>query len=155
MKANSLRALGIARAPCRPEVAQELLLSFVAAFVVPSYRDRARNLVQKPGRKSWTQVSLLLLRKLDTATCRNCEDESRPSAWPARFDQAGMYLAGFSEGFEMSIREASQLALYNIEDAVFSIVPGRLAVVMHHEWGVWLCETPNSRWESDRAAPGR
>ncbi len=155
MNVDSLQALGIERRPCSPEVVQEQLLSFVEAFVMPSFRVRARNLVQRPGRKDWTQVSSLLRERLDPAACKTCDDQSRPGDWPAKFDQAGVYLASFRDGFEMSLSEASQLSLYNIEDAVFTIMPGRLAAFMHHEWGVWFCETPNPRLPTDRASPGR
>lgn len=106
-------------------------------------------------RGSWIRVSRLIEKRLDPDRCRQWDDHSRPGDWPPKYNEPGIYLANLGLGLRMSIAEASELSVARCEDAIFSIVPGRLAVLMNHDWGVWYCEMPNKPMLSDRPSAGR
>lgn len=143
-RVDPLVALGIAREEQDAEVLSAHLTEFVDAFVVCDSRTRVHNLMKrarhgKVGRR-WFEVLGLIESRLDREVCRPWDEQSRPDTWPAAVAKRGLYIAEPHVALEMTLDEASRLWIHETTDAVFSIVPGRLAVFLNHEWGVFYCE---------------
>ena len=122
------------------KIAPGMIVAFahlIDAFVLAEYRDRVRAMVR---RGSWLKVSTLIEQRMDPRRCRLCDEQSRPDEWPRAVAEMGVYMADVRVGLTMSVADASSLSIRTCSDAVLSIVPGRLAVFLNHEWGVWYCE---------------
>lgn len=137
MRCDALDRLGIARIACEPAEAGAHVAAFIAAFVAVDARERATALWRRDG---WgPRLSKLLFRRLDPRWCALDDRQSRPSHWPASFLRQGVYVDRGGDGLRMSLENASSASLARCRDALFSVEPGRLAVLFHHEWGVVWC----------------
>lgn len=140
---DRLKAAGIPRVECAAAVMQQHLSAFVDAFVVESSRVRVRNLLRRDG---WgAAASGHVEARLDPRVCTWDIAQSRPMAWDPRFRGVGVYIADTEVGLAMTLEQASAASLATCADAIFSLVPGVLAVFLNHEWGVCYCSTPVRR----------
>jgi hypothetical protein len=137
---DRLKASGIPKVECAAEVTQRHLSAFIDAFVVESSRVRVRNLLRRNG---WHATSDHIEARLDPRVCKWDTHQSRPSVWDPRFQGAGVYVTDTKVGLAMTLEQASAASVATCSDAIFSLVPGILAVFLNHEWGVCYCSAPN------------
>lgn len=101
---------------------------FVTAFVTPPKRERWQWLLTDRPRRVGRD-SHKLHSDLDRRTCRPVRD------LPAEVQGQGLFY-----------RFADAMLLVNaVGDALYSLVPGELAVHLFHEGEIWLCEAKVSR----------
>lgn len=137
---DRLKSAGIPRVECAPELTAQHLAAFVDAFVIESLRDRARTLLRRDG---WTaKTSGWIEEHLEPRLCKWVDEQSRPRTWDERFCGEGVFLNDTEVGLSMTLEQASTASLATCSDAIFSIVPGSLAVFFNHEWGVCYCSVP-------------
>lgn len=137
MRRDALDTLGIARIACEPAEVAAHIAAFVATFVAVDSRERAAAIWRRDG---WgPRLSTLLFRRLDPRWCALDDRQSRPSRWPTPFVRQGVYVDRGGDGLRMSLEHASAASLARCRDALFSVEPGRLAALFHHEWGVVWC----------------
>ena len=104
--------------------------AFVTAFVTPAKRHRWHYLVtQRPSRIR--RSSSKLHSDLDRRTCRSV------GVVPAGTRGDGVFYAFDLDPRIVSVDTAAVLAS---GDAIFSLVPGELALYFFHESEVWLCQ---------------
>lgn len=138
---DRMKAAGIPRVECAAEVTRQHLSAFVDAFVVESSRVRVRNLLRRNGWRAATSGEVEA--RLDPRVCRWDTRQSRPSVWDPRFQGDGVYLTDTEIGLAMTLEQASAASIATCRDAIFSLVPGVLAVFLNHEWGVCYCSAPD------------
>ena len=118
--------------PCARNIADEHLLSFVDAFVEQPRRTRWKQLMKKRGQKLF-EISHKLEAVLDHSSCRRIDDVH------ACFREAeGVFYEFSDEPRWVSLDIA--VALGTDRDAVFSITPGKRAILFSHEGRFWLCQ---------------
>jgi hypothetical protein len=105
---------------------------FVAAFVVPAKRERWAELLARRPRKI-RKSSHKLHSDLDRRVCQPVTE------LPASVRGAGLFY-GFFDAPRMVPAECAAVAAGG-GDAIFSLVPGKLAVYYFHEDEVWLCRS--------------
>jgi hypothetical protein len=104
--------------------------NFAAAFVAPAKRERwAELLARRPRRVH--QNSHKLHSDLDRRTCRSVAE------LPAVVCGGGLFYAFADVPRVVPVERAALVA--DGLDAVYSLVPGKLAVYFFHEGEVWLC----------------
>ena len=103
---------------------------FVAAFVSPAKRERWVELLARRPRRVH-ENSHRLLGDLDRRVCRRVPD------LPAVVRGAGLFY-GFSDPPRV-VPAGSAVLVAGGGDAIFSVVPGELAVYFFHEGELWLC----------------
>lgn len=105
---------------------------FVAAFITSAKKERWLELLTKRPRRIGRQ-SHKMHSDLDRRVCQNV-------GWavPANLAGEGLYyaFAGAPQVAPVELLRELQLG-----DAVFSLVPGKLAVYFFHEGEVWLCRS--------------
>jgi hypothetical protein len=105
---------------------------FVAAFVVPAKRERwAELLARRPRRIG--RHSHKLHSDLDRRTCRQVAE------LPAAVRGDGLFYGFFDAPRVVPATSAAVAA--GASDAIFSLVPGKLAVFFFHEGEMWLCQS--------------
>ena len=121
----------LANSPVVPEsVWLEHASKFVTAFVVPEKRERwAEVLSNRPRRL--TRDSHKLHSALDRRTCY-CVGEVAPDL------QGEGVFYGFCDVPQLVPATLAAVAAGNC-DALFSLIPGELALYFFHEGEVWLC----------------
>ena len=140
-RVDPMKSLGIVRSECDAMTFQAHLDGFVGMFVSTELQGRVHALMK---RGPWYRVSQKIEKNLNPKRCRHWEEHSRPDAWPLQFAKNGVYIADLRIGLSMSVADASALSSKTCNDGIFSIVPGRLAVFLNHDWGVWFCNAPDS-----------
>ncbi len=120
-----------------PLAAEELWLQhaarFAAVFVAPAKRERWSRLLARRPRRIFGD-SHKLHTDLDRRTCRLVAD------LPAGICGDGLFY-GFSDAPRVVPAALAAVAAGG-GDAIFSLVPGELAVYFFHEGEVWLCQSP-------------
>jgi hypothetical protein len=106
---------------------------FAAAFVVPAKRERWHWLLTTRPRRVGRD-SAKLHADLDRRTCRRVEGV------PATVRGGGVFY-GFGDAPRVVPAGQAWLAA-GPGDAIFSVVPGGLALYFFHEGEVWLCQSP-------------
>ena len=110
---------------------------FVTAFVVPARRDRWRwLLLERPRRIG--RDSHKLHSDLDPRFC-----QSEGVLPPEVLTGEGLYYP-FADLPRVVPASSIDLAVGN-GDAIFSLVPGKLAVYFFHEGEIWLCRAQSQR----------
>jgi len=105
---------------------------FAAAFVAPAKRERWRELLTRLPRRIGAN-SHKLHSDLDRRVCRLVAE------LPAAVRGDGLFYA-FADRPRV-VPAADALLVAGGGDAIFSLVPGELAVYFFHEGEVWLCRT--------------
>jgi len=141
-RVDALKALGIERVEVDRASQLAHLEGFIESFVLPEYRDRISGKVR---RSMWVYASPEIEKRLDSRRCRFWEEHSRPESYPPEYLARGIYIASAESGLEMSIADASRLSVSRSQNAIFSIIAGKLAIFLNHEWGVWYCKAPSKR----------
>lgn len=105
---------------------------FAAAFVTPAKRERwAEMLSRRPRRVG--RDSHKLHSDLDRRCCRVVAE------LPAAIRGSGLFYGFFDAPRVVPVESAAVVA--GGGDAIFSLVPGKLAVYFFHEGEVWLCQS--------------
>jgi hypothetical protein len=104
---------------------------FAVAFVVPARRERWRELLARRPRRIG-EDSHKLHSDLDRRVCRPAP------ALPATVRGDGLFYGFFDS--PRVVPAAQVAAAAGGGDAIFSLVPGELAVYFFHEGEVWLCQ---------------
>ncbi|MCB9877704.1 MAG: hypothetical protein H6835_08905 [Planctomycetes bacterium] len=139
---DDLTRLGIALAPVEQSTTELHLHSFVDRFLVEPTRVRVRNVIRRQGWRAAASRGLVLPR-LDTQLCVLDERHSRPDEFPPQYRRAGVYIDDEALGLSMTLEQASRLSQKRGVVGLYSIEPGRLAVLFNNEWGVWYCCAPD------------
>jgi hypothetical protein len=105
---------------------------FAAVFITPAKRERwAEMLARRPRRIG--RDSHKLHADLDRRTCRPV------SELPAAVRGTGLFYGFFDTPRVVAAADAAVAA--GGGDAIFSLIPGELAVFFFHEGEVWLCQS--------------
>jgi pyruvate/2-oxoglutarate dehydrogenase complex dihydrolipoamide dehydrogenase (E3) component len=105
---------------------------FATAFVVPAKRERwAEMLARRPRRIG--QDSHKLHSDLDRRTCR------RVVELPTLVHGDGLFYEFYDK--PRVVPAANAIVAAGGNDAIFSLIPGKLAVYFFHEDELWLCQT--------------
>jgi hypothetical protein len=107
-------------------------LGFAAAFVSPAKRERWAGLLARRPRRI-IHESHKLHADLDRRACRRVSD------WPTGLGGDGVFYEFFDH--PRVVPSALAEAAAGAGDAIFSLVPGELAVYFFHEGEIWLCES--------------
>lgn len=140
---DDLTSLGIERVECEREVVNLHVDGFIDAFIVAESRTRVRKAMRRVGWRGAANQHLLVER-LDRRLCVLDEDQSRPAQWPAEYLAPGVYVDDVRDGLRLGVADAAALAQVRGVAGLFSVVPGRLAILFNFEWGVWYCRRPAS-----------
>lgn len=117
--------------PAAEENWQRHAFGFVSSFIVPAKRDRWLDLLTRRP-KQIRRNSHKLHSALDRRFCR-CEAEAVVIDWKGE----GLFYDFFDVPRVVPANVAEIVA--NGTDAIFSLIPGELAVYFFHESEVWLC----------------
>jgi hypothetical protein len=108
------------------------VVGFVTAFVIPAKRQRwSEMLTRRPRRIG--RDSHKLHSALDRRCCRVVTE------LPVAVRGEGLFY-GFFDAPRVLLAEHAAVAA-GCGDAIFSLVPGKLAVYFFHEGEVWLCQS--------------
>jgi hypothetical protein len=106
--------------------------AFAAAFVAPARRERWKELLTRRPRRIDVN-SQKLYSALDRRVCHPVSD------LPPAVRGEGLYYGFFGSPRVVPASKVAAAALGG--DAIFSLVPGELAVYFFHEGEVWLCQS--------------
>jgi hypothetical protein len=127
--------------PCADADREAHLRAFVASFILKPRRDRCSHiLIESPSKA--TRELHHIDRWLDPVVSSELEGSAGfPSRLASTLGSArGVYFDGSLPSSLLTPAEAATLATRNASDAILSIVPGKRALVFHHEGSVFLCE---------------
>src|SRR5437868_5244866 len=112
------------------------LMSFVDAFVIGAKKDRWKELLTRRG-KNIGRNSSKLMAALDDRFCLRVEQTDYLNA-----TSLGVFYEFRDEPRILTNRELDQhfLNFGGFRDAIFSIIPGRLAYHFFHEGWCWRCQ---------------
>jgi hypothetical protein len=110
---------------------EQHLSAFAEAFVAPARRERWKYLLVRRSKGAFRDSSKLM-DHLDTRFCVQVD-----GAFGVPEDTQGAFYDFHDEPRLMSLREAIQAGQDN--DALFSAIPGKLAIHWSHEGWSWLC----------------
>ena len=109
----------------------EHLTGFASAFVIASKRERWLELLSRRGKNTFRN-SAKLMDALDSRYCLRVDGK-----WELDANSLGVFYDFFSEPSVTTLTQAT--AVGHDQDAIFSIVPGKLAIHFSHEGWSWLC----------------
>ncbi len=107
------------------------LAAFVDAFVVAIRRERWKDLLLLRRNRAFRDSSKLM-DHLDTRFCRRVD-----GAFGLARDVRGVFYDFSEEPHWTSLQEARERGEHH--DAIFSVVPGKVAIHWSHEGWSWLC----------------
>jgi hypothetical protein len=117
----------------------EHLRGFAEAFIDPKYSNRWVHILLERPKKSSMELAKFE-RQLNSKCCAILKSKDLDSLVETVTDKSGCFFDGVSDPQLISLREARARALLEVQDAIFSISPGREAVFFFHEgWG-WYCK---------------
>ena len=115
------------------------LRGFAEAFIDPKYSNRWVHILLERPKKSSVELAKFE-RQLSSKCCAILESKDLDRLAETVADRSGCFFNGVSDPQLMPFREARARALLEVQDAIFSILPGREAVFFFHEgWG-WHCK---------------
>jgi hypothetical protein len=125
--------------PCTDGDREAHLRAFVNSFIIKPRRDRCIHIFIESSEKARRELHQID-RWLDPKVSRELEGSAR---FPRPLQKAlgsarGVYFDGSCPSHLLTPAEAATLA--TDRDAILSIVPGKRALVFHHEGSVYLCE---------------
>jgi hypothetical protein len=107
------------------------LAAFIESFVIPPRRERLQYVISHRGKNARREGSALL-SQLDERFCKQVD-----GAFGLEAESLGVFYNFRHEPQTMSLAAATAAA--EGEDAIFSVVPGKLAIHWSHEGWSWLC----------------
>ncbi len=107
------------------------LAAFAEAFVLSIRRQRWKDLLSRRTKAAFRERSKLM-DHLDPRFCKRVD-----GAFGLKSDLEGVFYDFYAEPRCICLREAQQLGEYH--DAIFSAVPGKIAIHWSHEGWSWLC----------------
>ena len=115
------------------------LEAFANAFVDKKYSDRWKHiLIQKPNKAKTELVKFE--RQLNNSRCTLIENPDINLVKTINASTLGVYFDGLENPQIISLESAINQATFNCTDALFSITPGELAILLFHEGWSWLCK---------------
>lgn len=129
--------------PCADTDREVHLRAFVKSFIIEPRRDRCIHIFIESLQKAVRELHQID-RWLDLEVSRKLEGSA---SFPRSLQNAlgsarGVYFDGSSPCHLLTPAEAATLATEHSSDAILSLVPGKRALVFHHEGHVYLCEHP-------------
>ena len=129
--------LRIEAVPSDPDTARQHLEAFVRAFVRSDSRARAEHILFRLAPRQ--SHRLKDLGKLLDERHTSPPQELR---LPAFLPTIGVYYAGGSDAWRLSLADAELASTYLGHDAIWSAVEGSYAAFLHHEGLRWICYRP-------------
>lgn len=125
--------------PCPTELYERHILSFVDSFIDPKKKDRYRSLLapSKPPSKSFQ--TYLPLDKRFTSTLKG-QDAFPQNIRNQLGGQEGVYYEVGDGAWLLTVQQACSLHNRTSPDAIFSLIPGQLAINFTHHGDVILCK---------------
>ncbi|AZP12548.1 hypothetical protein EJN92_11350 [Undibacterium parvum] len=122
---------------CSLEVQETHLIAFARAFILGDRAERWLHMTVENPKKA--RVALAKLP--ESLNPQFCKRISGADAWPESLtdrlgSDRGVYFNGKGAARRTIIAQAAAIR----NDAVFSLVPGKLAVCFFHEGWTWICE---------------
>ncbi|EDN68627.1 hypothetical protein BGP_0279 [Beggiatoa sp. PS] len=117
---------------CDEIVLKEHLEKFVNRFIFPERQEKWKHLFLKNRKRSYKNSSKLE-EHLIGPFCFLAKQEELP----INIETRGVYYSFGDSSVFMCLNEA--LILGDYRDAIFSIIPGELALYFSHEGRIWLC----------------
>jgi hypothetical protein len=120
------------------ENADQHLGGFIDVFIAQNYRDRWRQrLANSVGR---SDVLDTFERHLVESRCDLVEQHLvAGKLGESERERTGLFVDSSGQRLWITFADACEIASNTIDDSLFSIVPGALAVVFHHEGHCYLC----------------
>jgi hypothetical protein len=117
------------------------LQAFVSSFIVKSRRDRCLHILLESPSKARRELHHID-RWLDPNLSRELDGSSGfPGPLEATLgSNVGVYFDDSLRSHLLTPAEAATLATVHAADGILSLVPGKRALVFHHEGAVYLCE---------------
>ena len=111
------------------------LRGFAEAFIDPRYSNRWVHILLERPKKSSVELAKFE-RHLNSKCCAILESKDLDCLAKTVPDKPGCFFDGLSDPQLITFREARAPTLLEVQDAIFSILPGREAVFLFHEgWG--------------------
>ena len=110
------------------------LSSFVHSFVLNSRRERWLDLLMNQKDKA-AQVKSKLVNALDERYCRRVKTINGVDP-----GTMGVFFDFYSSPSVVPLSDA--MTKGDCRDAIFSVLPGKLAIVFFHEGELWFCAKP-------------
>jgi hypothetical protein len=125
--------------PCTKSELRMHLAEFGRAFIARNHLDRWTHVTQERPAKAKDELGKFILAIDEKFQETLYGSDGFPNALAKRFSgEPGVYFDGIEEPCKVTAVEASTLAVERTADALFSIVPGRLAIFFFHEGDVIL-----------------
>ena len=127
--------------PCSLTELQLHLVEFGKTFINSNRLERWKHVTQVKPEKAKDELAKLISES-ETKYRQTLNGSSAfPNALKKRFgNNLGVYFDGVKDACKVSALEASTLAAESYGDALFSLVPGKLAIFFFHDGDVILFE---------------
>lgn len=127
--------------PCSAAELKMHLAEFGHAFVSRDRRERWTHITQERPEKAKDEIGKLIWETNEQLHEPLFGSNGFPNALKKRFgNKMGVYFNGIDEPCKVTAVEASSLAASYPVDALFSIMPGKLAIFFFHEGDVIVFE---------------
>jgi len=117
---------------CDETILNQHLEKFVSSFVFPNRQEKWKHLFLKNRKRSYKNSS-----KLESHLTRQFCFLLKSEELHINIETRGVYYNFRDSSFSISLKDA--LILGDYQDAIFSIIPGELALYFSHEGRIWLC----------------
>jgi hypothetical protein len=118
---------------CDETILNQHLEKFVTSFIFPNRREKWKHLFLKNGKRSYKNSS-----KLESHLTRQFCFLLKKEELDINIETKGVFYDFRYSSFFISLKDA--LILGDYQDAIFSIIPGELALYFSHEGRIWLCQ---------------
>lgn len=139
-KPEKFKPVDVRPKPCSDSERDHHLRAFIATFVEPDRRRLARHILLESPQKAHGELGKMLEHWVrQDLTTELLGSSSFPTALERRFRSArGIYIDASLQAASVTAPEAATLA--PDADAIFSLEPGKTAIIFHHSGASWLCE---------------
>lgn len=126
--------------PCTSEEVKQQLRAFAESFIDKHYVDRWIHITLEKPKKARAEI-----HKFERHLCpKYCKMLNNADAFPVPLAEVygaklGIYFDGTEPPCKITAPEAASLSTERNIDALFSIIPGKLALFFHHDGWSWKC----------------
>jgi hypothetical protein len=141
MEAKKFYFIEVNPQPCSSEDADKHLRGFAEAFIDKAHVDRWIHIIFEKQKKAENELRKFE-RHLDSRYCTmlNSADTFPVSLSEEYGTKLGIYFDGSEPPCKITAPEAGSLVAERSTDAIFSMIPGKLAIFFFHEGWSWKCE---------------
>ncbi|RKZ79051.1 MAG: hypothetical protein DRR19_25495 [Candidatus Parabeggiatoa sp. nov. 1] len=118
---------------CDETILNPHLEKFVSSFIFPNRQEKWKHLFLKNRKRSYQNSS-----KLESHLTRQFCFLLKKEELHINIETMGVFYNFRDSSFFLSLKDA--LILGDYQDAIFSIIPGELALYFSHEGRIWLCQ---------------